>query len=109
MKDTKIKEISFDAAVDISKKNGSKLVWLGVEPVKYISDLLGIGKEYIFREDPETIIYGDSDKLKKLDGCVLMCYHGNTSGFLSGFLKKQHSIETYNLKGGITAIVGEIF
>ncbi len=108
MGETEIKEINFDTALDVSKKNGSKLVWLGAEPVKYISDLLGIGKEYISKEDPEEIIYRDSSKLKKLDGCVLICYHGNTSGFISRFLKKQHSIETYNLKGGITAIVGEI-
>lgn len=108
--DTKgIKEVDFEGALKISKSNGSRMIWLGTEPIDYISRLLGIDKKYMSREDPEEIIYSDAKKLKRFDGCIFVCYHGNTSGFLSRFLKKQHAIDTYNLRGGVTAVVGEIF
>lgn len=104
-----IEEVDFDGALKLSKNNGSMLVWLGTEPVDYISRLLGIEDKSMSRENPEEIIYSDTKSLKRFDGCIFVCYHGNTSGFLSRFLRKQHAINTYNLKGGVTAVVGEIF
>jgi rhodanese-related sulfurtransferase len=109
MSNREIIEVDLKSAVEMSKKDGSKFVWLGREPKDYISKILGIDSEMILKEDPEDIIYGDKERLKSFDECVFVCYHGNTSGFVSKFLKRQHEVNSYSLKGGITAIVGEIF
>ena len=109
MKNSDADEVNFKEAVEISKRENKSLVWLGREPVGYISELLGLGAESFSKKDPEEIVYMDKERLKQFDGCVLVCYHGNTSGFISRFLKKQHAIKSYSLKGGITAVVGEIF
>jgi hypothetical protein len=109
MRNSDIDEVDFKEAVEISKRENKSLIWLGREPVSYISELLGLDAESFSKKDPEEIVYMDKEGLKQLDGCVLICYHGNTSGFISKFLKKQHAIRSHSLKGGITAVVGEVF
>ncbi len=109
MENESIREVSFKEAVEISEKGKRQIIWLGREPASYISDILGLESGSISKKNPEEIVYMEKSELKDLEKSVLLCYHGNTSGFISKFLMKQHAIETYSLKGGITAIVGEIF
>lgn len=102
-------ELDLDNALKKINEKGTKLVWLGIEPTAYISKLLDIDSKDIRKITPEEIIYSGKDDLKKLEEHVFVCYHGSTSGFLVDYLKKTHQINGYNLKGGVTSIVGEIF
>ena len=103
------KELDLDGALKTINEKGTKLVWLGIEPTAYISKLLDIDPKDVKKITPEEIIYSNRDDLKKLEEHVFVCYHGNTSGFLVDYLKKTHQINGYNLKGGVTSVVGEIF
>lgn len=109
MSSTDVIEVDLKSAVEMSKRSGSKFVWLGKEPKDYISKILGIESDMLLKEDPEDIIYSDRERLEDFNECVFVCYHGNTSGFVSKFLKRQHKVNSYSLKGGVTGIVGEIF
>ena len=58
--------------------------------------------------NPREIRNADGQALKSMSGLVFMCYHGITSMHVVNLLEKR-GIKAYNLDGGITAIVGEIF
>ncbi len=104
-----MENIDFVSALETVKEKGTKIVWLGSEPLDYIKDLLEIEDKYIAAANPMALLKAPKEELLKYEGHVFMCYHGNTSAFVSGMLKENHGIETFNLRGGITALVGEIF
>ncbi len=85
----------------------SKIIWLGSEPVEYIAKLLDIEKDLIIKIDPNELL-SNPDMPALLDGNIFMCYHGNSSRYVVNYLKNKKK-QAYNLKGGITSIVGEIF
>lgn len=101
-------DVSFDEAIGLISSKKSKIIWLGREPIEYISNLLDLPKGSVVAADPDDIMHADTAKAKTFDSKILMCYHGVTSKFVGNHLKNE-DISLYNLKGGITSIVGEIF
>jgi len=104
-----MQEVDFEQALNLAMREGKKLVWLGNEPPDYIASLLDIEKNMIEAADPMEMINAPKEELLKYRGAVLVCYHGNTSSFVSNYIKGKHGIETFSLKGGVTSITGEIF
>jgi len=104
----RINPITFEEAIQHTKKKGTKFVWLGVEPAEYMSKVLKVEDYLVTSMRPEEIIYANKDKLSQLKDHVLVCYHGNTSGFLADYLN-QNNVEAYHLKDGIVSVVGDIF
>ncbi|MCL5434623.1 MAG: hypothetical protein M1559_02850 [Candidatus Marsarchaeota archaeon] len=98
-------DLDVEDAIKFVKSKNTKFVWLGNEPVKEVSEILNIESDTIKKLDPEAIIYSDKEELKDLENSVLICYHGNTSGFLSEFLNRRHGLEVYGLKGGLENVV----
>ena len=105
----KIEEIALDQALAIADSKHTKLVWLGSEPVEYIRGLLELNEDKMIGMNPHAIMSMDKKDAEGLSGSVFVCYHGNTSRTAAKFLKSKYGIESYSLKGGVTAIVGEIF
>ncbi|MCL4375651.1 hypothetical protein M1394_02530 [Candidatus Marsarchaeota archaeon] len=101
-------DVSFDEALGLICSKKSKIIWLGREPIEYISNLLDLPKGSIVAIDPDEMMHADMEKARSFDSKILMCYHGVTSKFVGNHLKREN-INLYNLKGGITSIVGEIF
>ncbi|MCL5680168.1 MAG: rhodanese-like domain-containing protein [Candidatus Marsarchaeota archaeon] len=104
-----MQEIRFEEAIEAARKNGTKIVWLGSEPVDYINSLLELEAGIIKAANPMEMLNAPKEEALEYQGTILMCYHGNTSAFVSEMLKDKHGVETFNLKGGITSVVGEIF
>ncbi|MCL5100439.1 MAG: rhodanese-like domain-containing protein [Candidatus Marsarchaeota archaeon] len=102
-------ECTFEESLSIAKKHNTKLVWLGREPAEYISELLGLHEGDIIKAEPSDFLSSSGEQLKRFENSVLVCYHGNTSMYVAKFLKQKHNITSYSMKGGVTAITGEIF
>jgi rhodanese-related sulfurtransferase len=104
-----VKEVNLEEALDFARKHNTKLVWLGREPVEYIRDLLQLDERMLVAYDPNLIVNGEKEDVVRFKNHIFVCYHGNTSRYIVNVLKENCSVEALNLKGGITAIVGEIF
>ncbi len=104
-----VKEVDFQEAVEFVDKHRTKLVWLGREPVEYISELLEIEPSKIIGAGPGEFVNADKEKAARFRDHVFVCYHGNTSRYVANFIKDNTGVESLSLKGGVTAIVGEIF
>jgi len=104
----RINAMTFEEAIRHTKKKGTKFVWLGIEPAEYMSKVLKVEDDFMSSMRPEEIIYASKDKLSQLKDHVLVCYHGNTSGFLANYLS-QKNIEAYHLKDGVVSVVGDVF
>lgn len=104
-----VKEVDFEEATEMMKGPGAKFVWLGSEPMDYIIKLLDLDPSRAVQVHPRSLIEGNSEEIDALKGSVFACYHGNTSGVVVKALKARFGIDSYSLKGGVTAIVGEIF
>ena len=104
-----VKEVGFEEAAEMLKGDGVKFVWLGTEPLDYIVKLLEIDTSKAEMLPPRNLIEGNSEQIESLRGAIFACYHGNTSAVVVKSLKSRFGIESYSLKGGVTAIVGEIF
>ena len=91
-----------------SHPESSHHLWVGG---CHIIDLLNYDEKDNFGEvfisiSPQEILNIDKNSIKELENNIFQCYHGNTSKFVSNYLKKYHSIDTYSLKGGITRVIG---
>ncbi len=106
---TENKSVGLEEAVRIVEERGTRLVWLGIEPSGRIGRMLNVGSNRIMKMDPEELIYKDSENLKKLEGHIFLCYHGNTSKFMAEYLDKRHNVKTYHLKNGVVPLTGEVF
>ena len=105
----KTKEVSFQEAVSMAETGSSRMVWLGREPVEYIRGLLNLPEDKMEALEPSGIMSMDKKTAQRYDNCIMVCYHGNTSRRVAELLSERFGVESFNLKGGITAIVGEIF
>jgi hypothetical protein len=104
-----IKEVGFADALRIANSTGTKLVWLGNESTEMIAGFLNVNSEMVIKMDPRKVYSMESKEAEELSGHVLVCYHGNTSMRVAGFLKEKHGVEAYSLSGGVTAVAGEVF
>ena len=109
MEEVKVPEIDFKEALDIVSQNHKKLVWLGREPVDYIRGLLELKEDQMISVDVREIMEGAYPDYASLKDDVFVCYHGNTSRMVAKYLKTNRRIDAYSMKGGVTAVVGEIF
>ena len=100
-------EIDLDKARELVSGGFSKFVWLGRETGFELHEIFKISPDKVISIDPEEVLDMKPESRKALEGHVLVCYHGNTSKALANILKKSGSVNTYSLKGGITAITGE--
>ena len=103
-----IREIDFQEAVELLE-SGRKFVWLGKEPADYIARLLELDAGIAEKAEPQEIFGADRFRALEFSDCIFVCYHGNTSRAVAKLLKDRHNVESYSLKGGVTAVVGEIF
>lgn len=101
-------EVSLEEADALSASLGSKLVWIGREPLQYIAELLGRDVSGMAQLDPEQIVSAGPNALKSMSGMVFVCYHGRSSLQVVRFLRAR-GVTAHSLRGGITSIVGEIF
>lgn len=104
-----VKEVDFEEATEMLKGHGVKLIWLGSEPLDYIANLLELDTSKAIQVHPRSLIEGNNEDIDSLKGSIFACYHGNTSGVVVKALKARFGIDSYSLKGGVTAVVGEIF
>jgi rhodanese-related sulfurtransferase len=100
--------LGFKDALRLISEKDTKLVWLGAEPKERMSKLLNVGKDRIISMDPEQLLYSDEKELSKLENHVFLCYHGNTSSFMSKHLRKAHKLHSYHVKGGAASVIGDI-
>ncbi|HUB92536.1 MAG TPA: hypothetical protein VL945_01100 [Candidatus Saccharimonadales bacterium] len=104
-----VEELDFQESLEFAGEHGTKLVWLGREPVDYIRELLDLDPSKMIDADPNMLVYADRDVAEKFKDHVFVCYHGNTSRYVANALKDKFGVESLNMKGGVTAVVGEIF
>ena len=100
-------DVDIVEAQQIVSDKGTRIVWLGSEPIDYISKLLDMDKDMFIFINPNEL-FSNKDMMKLMKDHVFMCYHGNSSKIVVNHLK-SNGINAYNLKKGITSIVGEIF
>lgn len=103
-----VRELTLDEAVKLVKEKKTKLVWLGTEPAEYLCEMLNVKETDMICLDPNEVLEFGKDKAKDMTGNVFLCYHGITSGFVTGYLQKEYNLEVYHLKGGISSIIGEM-
>ncbi len=103
-----MKEVTFEEGIELIEGKAAKIIWLGSEPVGYVSRLLDCDETKLLKASINEILDADSGALGGFEGMIFMCYHGVTSGLVVDFLESR-GVSAYNLKGGITSVVGEIF
>ncbi len=104
-----IKEMFLDDALEYAKEKKSRLVWVGNEPVDYINEILGLAPGTMMQMQAYSIMAMNKEDAKAYKDCIFVCYHGNSSRYIAEMLKEKYDIESGSLRGGVTAIVGEIF
>ncbi len=104
-----IKELFLPEALELVKKKQSRLVWIGVEPADYVAELLQLEPGTMSHLPPQEAMGMDKKKAESYKNCVFVCYHGNSSRYVAQMLSDRYNLEAGSLKGGVTAIVGEIF
>jgi rhodanese-related sulfurtransferase len=109
MEEKKVAEITFEEALGVANSRHTKLIWLGREPVDYIRGLLELKDDTMIGMDPHVLMSMQKEEAERLKDSVFVCYHGNTSRTAAKILKDRFGVESYSMKGGVTAIVGEIF
>ncbi len=72
-----------------------------------VKNALNVEDDEIKQLNQQDII-NVNESIKKLEGNVFVCYHGNTSKAVVNYLEK-FGIGAYSPNGGVTSIVGEIF
>ncbi len=101
-------EVSLDQAKAMTSSGQHKLVWIGSEPLDYVASLIRFDVNRMMQLSPREIRTASASELERMSGMVFMCYHGVTSMSVVILLEKR-GVKAYSLRGGITAIVGEIF
>lgn len=109
MDNKNVDEVTFEEALGMASGRQAKLVWIGREPVEYIRGLLDLKEEMMTGIDPHALMAMEKEEAERLKGSVFVCYHGNSSRAAAKILKDKFGVESYSMKGGVTAIVGEIF
>ncbi len=104
-----VAEVGFREALEFAKRHNTKLVWLGTEPVEYVRRLLKLDSSQMISADPGEIIRSDRKAASRFKDHVFVCYHGNTSRSVANAVKEKFGIDSLSMKGGVTAVVGEIF
>ena len=103
-----ITEVSLDEAKSIVDGTDKKFIWVGRPTNISIPEILDVSDTKVLAIEPDEIPEFEPEKLNILRGCVFVCPHGRTAGAVVRWLQSK-GVEAYNLKGGATAIVGEIF
>lgn len=109
MFDMAVKEMDFEESLEFARQHGTKLVWIGREPIDYMRGLLELGEEELIGIDPKSLVEGDKKTAMAFTDHVFVCYHGNTSRYVADAIKEKFGVESISMKGGVTAVVGEIF
>lgn len=104
-----VKELDFKDSVEYAMKHKTKLVWLGREPVDYIRQLLSLSDKEMIYADAQMLMGIDARGASAFGNHVFVCYHGNTSRRVASHIKEKFGVEALSMKGGVTAVVGEIF
>ncbi|MGI0141942.1 MAG: hypothetical protein ACREBF_04835 [Candidatus Micrarchaeales archaeon] len=101
-----VKEVDLDEAKRIVDSTGKKFVWIGGETRVPVPEILDVSDTQVLAIPGDEIRHFDSDRLKILKDCVIVCPHGRTSLMIAKYLKGKN-IDAYSLKGGIAGIIGE--
>lgn len=104
-----VAELDFVESVEHARRKGSMLVWIGPEPADYISGLLGLEPGTMAELKPHVAMAMDEKEAMAYKDCVFVCYHGRTSKYLAHIMNERHGIRSVSMKGGVAAVVGEIF
>ena len=102
---SKLKEINLNEATNILKLQNSKIIWLGTEPIDYVSKVSGIDSSSIIKINPDRIIEADLQINQFFSNSIFLCYNGNIARHISLHLKNEHDINSYVIKGGLIDIL----
>jgi len=102
-------ELYLEDALSFVKEKGTKLVWIGKEPTEYISQLLDLEPGVLVNADPNKLLHIEQKDAAAYKDHIFVCYHGVSSKYVAEMLDEEYKLESGSLKGGVTAIVGEIF
>lgn len=97
--------VPLEEAKKMVAEKRSKFVWVGIEPVTYVSRLLSVPKDMILVINPTKVNSYTEEESAALDGCVIVSYDGVLSMHLSIFLKYKFGTDVYALEGGIDKII----
>ena len=103
-----VHKITMEKARELAD-GGSKFVWVGVEPLGYVSTILNIDKDKVMKANTSQITESAAQELEKFRGCIFVGYGGTMSERISSYLKRNHGIDSYVLEGGITRVAHEYF
>ncbi len=93
--------LATEDAVRRVSEGSSMLIWLGVEPVDYVSAILGVGKERILHMDTSEIAAKDSIEIEQLRNCIFVSYGSTMGSHMAHFLKTKYGVDSYVLREGI--------
>ncbi|MCL5008423.1 MAG: PH domain-containing protein [Candidatus Marsarchaeota archaeon] len=82
-----------------------KFVWVGIEPISYVSRLLGTQTERVLLVNPTRINEYSREEAAELDGAVIVSYDGTLSKHMAIFIRYKFGIQSYVLDGGIDKII----
>lgn len=93
--------LSLEEAKKLVNKSNKKFIWLGIEPLDSVMKILDAEKSSVVKINAGDISDIDEKKLREYEGYVFVCYDGETSRHIVGYLRDKYDISTYNLRGGI--------
>ena len=94
-------EVDIKRSKEMVKNRGAKFVWLGPQPLDYVSDALEVDKNSVTRVDMGEIEKLDKGTAEKFDGCIFVCNNGAFSSSVSDYMWEKHGVNTFVLHGGI--------
>ncbi len=96
-------ELTLKEAFDKVEK-GAKFIWLGLEPVQEVVNLLGVDKEKVIKVSLGEMTDLKREKVAAWKGCILISYEESEALHLAKILKRDYGVDVFVMRGGIEAL-----
>ncbi len=101
-----VSEVDGKGAIELINSYGTKLIWLGVEPIGYVASIMGVDESRLIKMDGSEILDMEYGTAQLISNHVLVCYNGMMAAYIASELKNKYNIASYVLKNGIISIMG---
>ncbi len=101
--------VDMETARKFIKYKGSKIIWLGAEPLELAAERLDISKDAVIKMNIDELMRTNKLDSGRLEGSILVCYTGDFAANISKYLKETYGVRTYVLSGGVEYQMKKIY
>ncbi len=95
------KELSLEDAKSIVNERGARFLWLGIDPVEQVAQLLDIPTSKVAITAPVELVNSGKEGVRKHGADILLSYEGEMANHVARVIKQKYGLEMYTLRGGL--------